>query len=245
MHQEDVWNQDETGCFYRALPEKTLAEKKKECKGGKKAKQRITISFFATAAGGKKFPVVIGHAAKPRCFKGISEKSKPHGIPYYSNKKAWMTSAIMEDILAKLNRKLVTQGRNILLLMDNAPSHSPTLRDKFSNIKVVFLAPNTTSRLQPLDTGIIKKFKVHYRRFLLRHVLASIDTNSDATATSVTKAVDVLMAIRWIKQAWNAVKSETIVNCFRHCGAVPSCLPSADEEDFDPFADIDSINELV
>ena len=32
---EDVWNVDEMGCFYRALPDKSLSEKKKECKGGK------------------------------------------------------------------------------------------------------------------------------------------------------------------------------------------------------------------
>ena len=35
---EDIWNEDETGCFYRALPSKTLAEKRKECIGGKKSK---------------------------------------------------------------------------------------------------------------------------------------------------------------------------------------------------------------
>ena len=28
---EDLWNSDEIGCFFRALPDKTLAEKKKEC----------------------------------------------------------------------------------------------------------------------------------------------------------------------------------------------------------------------
>ena len=41
---KDIWNLDEMGCFYRALPEKTLAQKKSDCKGGKKAKQRLTIA---------------------------------------------------------------------------------------------------------------------------------------------------------------------------------------------------------
>ena len=40
---EDIWNMDETGCFYRALPEKTLAERKKECRGGKKAKEMLIL----------------------------------------------------------------------------------------------------------------------------------------------------------------------------------------------------------
>ena len=35
---EDIWNEDETGCFFRALPDKTLVDTKTACKGGKKAK---------------------------------------------------------------------------------------------------------------------------------------------------------------------------------------------------------------
>ena len=34
---ENIWNEDETACFFRALPERTLADAKKQCKGGKKA----------------------------------------------------------------------------------------------------------------------------------------------------------------------------------------------------------------
>lgn len=70
-----------------------------------------------------------------------------------------MTSVVMEDMLSNFNRRMSREGRNVLLLIDNAPSHSPTLREKFSNIKIVFLPKNTTSRLQPLDAGIIKNFK--------------------------------------------------------------------------------------
>ena len=35
---------DETGCFWKALPEKGFAEKGKVCKGGKKSKLRLTIA---------------------------------------------------------------------------------------------------------------------------------------------------------------------------------------------------------
>ena len=51
---KDIWNEDETGCFFRAMPDKTLAdEKKKACKGGKKVKIRITLAFFVNATGEK------------------------------------------------------------------------------------------------------------------------------------------------------------------------------------------------
>ena len=103
---KDIWNEDETGCFFRALPDKTLADAKKACKGGKKAKIRITLAFFVNAAGEKEMPIVIGKSASPRCFKGIRDKKMPLGVPYYSNAKAWMDSVIMLDILNKINRKL-------------------------------------------------------------------------------------------------------------------------------------------
>ena len=45
---QDIWNMDETGCFYRALPDKSLSEKAKKCKGGKKSKEwlRATVRKY-------------------------------------------------------------------------------------------------------------------------------------------------------------------------------------------------------
>ena len=40
---QDISNCDETGLFFRALPDKTLAQKKSACKGGKIAKERLTV----------------------------------------------------------------------------------------------------------------------------------------------------------------------------------------------------------
>ena len=51
---------DQSGCFFKALPDKGLVEKGKQAKGGKKSKQRFTIAFFVDAAGEKvEEPVVI------------------------------------------------------------------------------------------------------------------------------------------------------------------------------------------
>ena len=74
---EDLWNTDETGCYFRALPDKTLSEKRKACRRGKKPKERLTISFFVH---GKEPPIVIGKSTNPRCFKGLRDKNNPHGF---------------------------------------------------------------------------------------------------------------------------------------------------------------------
>ena len=80
---------------------------------------------------------------------------------------------------------------------------------------MLFLPPNTTSRLQPCGAGIIAAFKAHYRKRLMRHILAEMD---DArTATELSKHVDLLDAICWLHLAWASVSSDTVAKCFAMC----------------------------
>ena len=71
--------------------------------------------------------------------------------------------------------------------------HLESMIAQFSQIKIIFLPENTTSRLQPLDGGIIQNFKDKYRKRLVKYVLARIQ--EDVSATQIFKGVDVLVAI--------------------------------------------------
>ena len=144
--------------FLSNTSNKTLADMKRECRGGKMAKERLTTALFVNAAGEKEAPVIIGKSASPRCFKGLMDEANPHGLPYFSNPKADEHGNHACNS-SQVKQKMIQQGRKILLLLDNVSSHSPDLKDGFSNIKVAFLPKNTTSRLQPLDAGIIKKIQ--------------------------------------------------------------------------------------
>ena len=62
---EDIWNLDETGCFYKALPHRGFAQKGSSCHGGKKSKER-TVALMVNAGGGKETAVVIWRSARPR-----------------------------------------------------------------------------------------------------------------------------------------------------------------------------------
>ncbi|XP_035688734.1 tigger transposable element-derived protein 3-like [Branchiostoma floridae] len=48
---EDVYNCDETGLLYRALPRGTLAQKTEKVSGGKKAMDRISVMFCCNMTG--------------------------------------------------------------------------------------------------------------------------------------------------------------------------------------------------
>ena len=204
---------------------------------GEKAKQRVTVALIANASGGKEAAIVVWKSVKPRCFKGINTTSLP--VQYYSQPKAWMTRDILESVLSKLNRRLNVKGRKIALLMDNAGCHPEDLKDRFSNIRIIFLPPNTTSMLQPLDLGIIQNFKVHYLTLFLRFVLSKIDASE--MASEFTKSVSILHAIRWIAQAWEADQPETVKKCFRKAGILDESFSVVSRlcEDRDPFENID------
>ena len=150
----NIFNMDETGLFFRQNSTKTFHVKGEDCAGGKKSKDRLTVSLCASMTGEKLKPFVIWRSANPRCFKNIPTRSLP--VDYASNKKSWMTSDLFENWLKKFDRKMRLEDRKILLLLDNAPAHPQV---KLNNIKLAFLPPNTTSLSQPMDQGIIQTMK--------------------------------------------------------------------------------------
>ena len=205
-----------TGFFWRGLPAKSLNEKGKKRTGGKQSKQRNTWAFFVNAAGGKQQPNVTGKSQKPKCFKKLENKTSPCSCQYFANSKAWMNNEIMSEVLSRLNRRLKRQKRNILLFMDNAPWHPESHQHIFSNIKIVFLPKNTTSKTQPLDAGIIANWKIHYKKRLLHYICG--DATSSSCASEIVKSVNLLMAIEWGKQAWDDLAGTTITKCFKKTG---------------------------
>ena len=201
---DDIYNADETGMFYRLLPDKTLEYKKVDCHGGKKSKERLTAMVCANMSGNDKLPLlIIGKSANPRCFK--NKKTLP--TTYTSNKKAWMTSEIFTDWLKKLDQRLKRQKRKIAMVVDNCPAH-PHVRG-LQCIELIFLPPNTTSKTQPMDQGVINNFKTHYRKRVILRQMRAIDEKKEFT-------ISVLDAMRSMQQAWEMVQPRTISNCFRH-----------------------------
>src|SRR2546423_14531105 len=125
-----------------------------QIEGSKKDKTRLTLALTCNATSTDQVPLLIlGYAEKPRCFN--KKSGQEHGFFYLSNKKAWITKDFFQKYLHRLNAHV---GRKILLLIDNAPSHIWKHTD-YPNLEIMALPPNTTSKLQPLDAGIIAAFK--------------------------------------------------------------------------------------
>ena len=211
--EKDIFNMDETGLFYRDTMKKTYHVKGEDCSGGKRSKERITLALCASITGEKLKPLVIGKSAKPRCFKSLKVENLP--VTYRNNKKAWMTSQLMTQWLTTLDKKLKSEKRNILLFLDNAPSHPANV--ELSNVKVQFLPPNTTSVIQPMDQGIIQAMKLKYRKRQLESILDKMN-NSCKDSSQLLKDITILEAIYWVAKSWQEVEASTITKCFYRCG---------------------------
>ena len=209
---KDIFNADETGMFFREMPMKSMVMKGDSCNGGKNAKDRITVLLAASATGEKLKPFVIGKSKKPQCFYGFEVASL--GIDYDFSKKAWMTTSIFTTWLNRLNNRMSFEQHRIIMFVDYCTAH-PDIQ--LSHVKLVFLPPNTTSKLQPCDAGIIQTVKMHYRKRLLRHVLHQMDVDETGTASTLAKSVTMLDAIICLKSAWDILQASTIVKCFRKC----------------------------
>lgn len=208
---EDIYNCDESGLYFRGIPTKSFIKSGDSCSGVKVLKERITVLFTVSSVGEKMKLLVIGKSNNPRSFKNHQKHHLP--VVYKANSKAWMTSSIFVEYLQSLNNRMRIQNRNILLLMDNCPSH-PDIN--LSNIKISFLPKNTTSKLQPLDAGIIQMTKTNYRKLMMREIRLAIEECD--TVSDVAKKVTVLDAIINLSIAWNRVPAESIKRCFYKCG---------------------------
>ncbi|KAF0147144.1 MAG: Uncharacterized protein FD143_3102 [Ignavibacteria bacterium] len=234
---EDIANLDETGVFYRLPPNSTLATK--PIHGTKKIKDRLTVVLCSNATGSFKMkPIVIGKAARPRCF---GKTFNPNNlVTYKSNANAWMITREFHELVKELDAQMRSRNRKIILLVDNCSSHS-TPEGNLTNVRLHFLPPNTTAHLQPLDAGIIQTFKIHYRKLLVRHYVQCVDTKQDMT-------IDVKQALYFIRDAWNTVSESTIAGCWNRVGILPPALGAeitAEREPHRRADDLEELNELL
>ena len=82
-------------------------------------------------------------------------------------------SVLFKEWLVQLDNCMGLKERKLCMVIDNCPAH-PTV--ELENIELVFLPPNTTSHTQPMDGGIIRNLKFHYRHILANRRLQAAES---------------------------------------------------------------------
>jgi hypothetical protein len=102
-------------------------------------------------------------------------------------------------------------------MVDNFSGHYISYQPR--NIQLEYFEPNLTPYVQPLDAGIIRCFKAHYRR---AYCMRAIDL--DEAGESEIYKINILEGMIMAKRAWDAITPATIAHCWDHT-QIQGCAP--------------------
>ena len=120
----------------------------------------------------------------------------------------------------------------VCLLWDNCSAHAVC---SVSDVDIIFLPPNCTALLQPLDQGVLATVKSIYREEVLKCLLKHLDTivaRQDAGRTMVEGTAGLEFGLhahigdvcRIVHRVWSDIKQQTIINCFLKARILPESV---------------------
>lgn len=100
-----------------------------------------------------------------------------------------------------------------VLLLDNAPSHPPAeeLKSSNGNIFVIYMPPNITPLIQPMDQNVLRLTKLFYRKSVLSSMITKRGTVADAL-----KSLTLKDAVIHLHLAWQQLNPSVIQKCWHN-----------------------------
>ncbi|GFT08073.1 tigger transposable element-derived protein 1 [Nephila pilipes] len=204
-----------------------ITAEEKSLPGHKAMKDRLMLPLCVNAIGDFKLkPLLVYHSENPRAFKAYKVMKEKLQVLWRANSKAWVTRQFfiewMNIVLGPSVKKyLIDNGLPLkcVLLLDNAPAHPPGLEDdlldEFKFIKIVYLPPNTTSTLQPMDQQVISNFKKLFTKHLFKRCF-EITENTNLTLREFWKNhYNIVICLKLIDIAWQGITKRTLNSAWR------------------------------
>ena len=87
-----------------------------------------------------------------------------------------MDSVLFEEWIREMDTKFTKEKKKVALIIDNCPAN-PTINN-LKSIELIFLPPNTTSKPQLMDQGVICSLKAYYKALALQRLVVAINLNA-------------------------------------------------------------------
>ena len=210
---EEIYIMDETILFWKMSPDDVLTNGRPATRKSEKA--LISVGLACNITGTHKLkPWFVGKAQTPRCFSRSAIHVDNLPIVWQSNGKAWMSCLVFPEYLSWFDSQMA--GRKVCLLVDDFSAHttgiqfiSPKHLDGLQNTRVYILPTSYIPISHPMDRGITRSWKAHYRSRWLAYIRNKCDTGGNPMTS-----MNVLQAIRWGVAAWEDVTPTTIRNAW-------------------------------
>ncbi|CAH2325224.1 tigger transposable element-derived 1-like [Pelobates cultripes] len=218
-------------------------------------KDRLTLLLCANASGDLKIkPLPVYHSENPQAFKKHKVNKEQLSILWQSNPKAWVTRLLfvkwVNAVFGPAVKKYLVDNNlplKAMLLMDNAPAHPPGLEEDlledFNFIKVMFLPPNTTPLLQPMDQQVISNFKKLYTWELFRRCFEVTDRSSLTLHEFWREHFGIVSCLQIITIAWAGVSQTNLNSAWRNLW--PDCVVKPASSASAPAPESTVLEEIV
>ena len=87
----------------------------------------------------------------------------------------------------ELDKKFEKENRKVILIIDNCPAHP--IIEGLEAVELVSLPPNTTSKTQPMDQGVIRSLKAKDRKKIIQRLIRAVDMKKPFPKTSILDAM--------------------------------------------------------
>ncbi|XP_059762013.1 tigger transposable element-derived protein 1-like isoform X2 [Balaenoptera ricei] len=230
-----VFNVDETGLFWKRLPERMLLALEGTAGPGPKAsKDHLTLLLGGNAAGDFKLkPLLVYPSENPRALRGCSKASLP--VVWRSNRNDWLTPSIFQEwftgcFCPAVESYCASHGlpHRALLLLDSAPCHPVHLGGLSAHVRVEFLPKNTSALIQPMNQGVIAAFKAHYLHRTLSQLVQETAGTDRPSVREFWRSYTVMTAVDNIAKAWAELQPATMNSAWRKLW--PECVPAGAPE---------------
>nr|XP_044998554.1 jerky protein homolog [Jaculus jaculus]XP_044998555.1 jerky protein homolog [Jaculus jaculus]XP_044998556.1 jerky protein homolog [Jaculus jaculus]XP_044998557.1 jerky protein homolog [Jaculus jaculus]XP_044998558.1 jerky protein homolog [Jaculus jaculus]XP_044998559.1 jerky protein homolog [Jaculus jaculus] len=206
LSPEQVYSADETGLFWRCLP--NPSPDSGAMPSVKQGKDRLTVLMCANATGSHRIkPLAIGKDGGPRAFRGIQNLP----VAYKAQGNAWVDKEIFSHwfhhiFVPSVREHFRTIGlpedSKAILLLDHSRAHPQDSELVSDNVFTIFLPASVASLLQPMEQGI--------RRAFMR-----LFVNPPVALQACSTRLGMNDAVVNVACAWNAVPSQVFRRAWR------------------------------
>ncbi|XP_033322035.1 jerky protein homolog-like [Megalopta genalis] len=205
IDKENVYNMNATSLSWKTLSKKIFAHSgEKRIEEKNMNKDRVTIGLCTNVTGSHKLaPLFINRFENPRVL-----KHSKHRLPviYKAQQQAFMDQMVFADWYQNYFKPDVMKYQlhngtcgKVILILDNSRGYNlQFLKElqKDERFQIVFLPPNTSHLLQPIDQ-VLEKTKKSYR-----HKMLSIATSYPDGIQEFYSNYDLKDCIHLLHEAW-------------------------------------------
>ncbi|KAL4133117.1 hypothetical protein PRIC2_003439 [Phytophthora ramorum] len=234
--------------------------------------ERVSIAMAASASGEKLHLQVVGKDPNPDSLKDVDTLSS-YGVQYRDHCRAAHDATTIVDFMQAMNQEATARKQVWFLVLDSCTAHvaaAHTLNPagsfrygfSFDSIVLLFLPPGPSSDAHPLHQGVLRSFKLRFRREMLQTLLQEHEQwsaatksehrqgqSNEATPSDGSPANEVFdvhahthlrNTLSWLHKAWESVPDSLI----RHAWSASLYLPAVVPGDGEPSTSIGGEDEI-